>query len=70
MTCCAADFKALAATAGLKAGDGDAAIGDLVDRLAGALEVIALPPLVATDTPAGAAVAQMKQIVSERIAAL
>ena len=65
-----ADFKALAATAGVSAGDADAAIDDLVGRLSGALQVIALPPLVATDSPAGAAAAQMKQIVSERIAAL
>jgi serine/threonine-protein kinase HipA len=64
-----ADFKALAATAGLKAADADAAIDDLAGRLAGALDVIT-PPLVAADSPAGEAAAQMKQIVSERIAAL
>jgi serine/threonine-protein kinase HipA len=65
-----ADFKALAATAGLRTGNADAAIDDLVSRLAGAIEVTAPPPLVATDSPAGEAAAQMKQIVSERIAAL
>lgn len=65
-----ADFKVLAATAGLKAADAESAIDDLATRLAGALDVIALPPLVAANSPAMAAAAQMKQIVSERIAAL
>ena len=64
------DFKALAVTAGLRAADADAAIDDLTTRLAGALEVTALPPLVAAHSPAGKAAAQMKQIVSDRIASL
>jgi serine/threonine-protein kinase HipA len=62
------DFKALATTAGLKAGDAHAAIDDLVGRFTGALDVIALLPLV--DSPGGEAAAQVRQIVSERIAAL
>ncbi|HEY5082231.1 MAG TPA: HipA domain-containing protein [Bauldia sp.] len=65
-----ADFKTLATTAGLSAAAADAAVNDLAGRLTEALDGLALPSLVAADSPARHAAAQMKESVIDRIAAL
>ena len=41
-----ADFQALATTAGLRAGDAEAAVDEVVQRLRGALDVIAVPKAI------------------------
>jgi serine/threonine-protein kinase HipA len=62
-----ADFRAMASTAGLSATAADAAIDDLVGRLAGALPTVALPQGL-TYTPEGQAVfARMIGICRERL---
>ena len=42
-----ADFQALATTAGLRAGDAEAALGDVLERLRGAVDGIAVPKDIA-----------------------
>lgn len=61
-----ADFKALAATAGIRAADADDAIDATTAGLAGALDTLPLPPLVAA-SPAADAAAEMRNLVRERI---
>jgi serine/threonine-protein kinase HipA len=63
-----ADFKALAATAGLRAGEADAALDDLVGRLAAAVQTLTPPP-VAVSSAAAEALAQMRGLIGERIEA-
>ena len=41
-----ADFQALATTAGLRAGDAEGGVDELVQRLRGALDVIAVPKAI------------------------
>jgi serine/threonine-protein kinase HipA len=41
-----ADFQALATTAGLRAGDAEGAVDEVVQRLRGALDVIAVPDAI------------------------
>src|SRR5215471_8574535 len=43
---CRADFQALATTAGLRAGDAEGAVDEVVQRLRGALDVIAVPKAI------------------------
>lgn len=62
-----ADFKAFAATAGIRSADADAAIDGLAAALAGAAGTLTLPALVA-NSPAAEAVAEMRRLVKERIA--
>jgi len=62
-----ADFKSLAATAGLRATDADAAISDLMERLAAAVEDVTPPPLITADSPAAEAMAQMRGLIRQRI---
>lgn len=64
-----ADFKALAATAGLRAADADQAIDAMAAALDEALDDLPPPPLVA-NTPAADAVAEMQRLTRERIDSL
>ena len=61
------DFKALAATAGLRASDADAARDELVSALARALDDLGPVPLVEPGSPAAEAAAAMRALVKERI---
>jgi serine/threonine-protein kinase HipA len=65
-----ADFKALAATAGLRALDADAAIDELVSALARALDGLGPVPLVEPDSPAADAAAAVRALVKERLESL
>lgn len=65
-----ADFKAFAATAGIKASAADDVIDQMVRSLTSAMDAITLPPSVAKFPAAINTTAEMKQIVKERIDAL
>ncbi|MCO4053679.1 MAG: HipA domain-containing protein [Bosea sp.] len=65
-----ADFKALAATAGLRAADADAAIDELASALARALGGLGPVPLVEPASPAADAAAAMRALVKERLESL
>lgn len=65
-----ADFKALAATAGLRAAQADAAIDELVSALEHALEGLLPVPLVEPASPAANATAAMRALVKERLGSL
>ncbi|HUP34139.1 MAG TPA: HipA domain-containing protein [Candidatus Limnocylindria bacterium] len=62
-----ADFRALASTAGLKAGDADAAIEHMSQRMKEATGRIWLPELLGSGTEAGTMVARMLEMVRTRI---
>ncbi len=62
-----ADFRALAANAGLKVAAADAAVDGLLHDMAAAVERIALPEKIARTVDAGKAVADMLQICRNRI---
>ncbi|WP_291359022.1 type II toxin-antitoxin system HipA family toxin [Devosia sp.] len=62
-----ADFKSLAATAGLRAVDAGAAIDDLMERLATAVEDVTPPPLITAGSPAAEAMALMRGLIRQRI---
>jgi serine/threonine-protein kinase HipA len=61
-----ADFRALAATAGIKAAAADQAIDDVASALAASLETLTLPPFIAGSPAAETAVA-MRALARERI---
>ncbi len=61
-----ADFRALAATAGIKAADADRAIDSVAAALSTALDTLVLPPLAAA-SPAAEATADMRRLARERI---
>jgi serine/threonine-protein kinase HipA len=61
-----ADFRALAATVGMKAADADAAIGDLIQKMKQAAGRIALPDLPENGSEATAIVEKMIEIVRTR----
>jgi serine/threonine-protein kinase HipA len=63
-----ADFRALAATAGLRAADADAAIDDMVKSLGDAVETIALPKAVEFTEEATKIVAEVLDICRARTA--
>jgi serine/threonine-protein kinase HipA len=65
-----ADFKALAATAGIRAGDADGAIDELVQRLVGAVERIALPTTIDITAEAEKMVEDVLEICRARLVAL
>jgi serine/threonine-protein kinase HipA len=65
-----ADFRALASTAGVRAGDADAAIDEMVQRMKDAAGRIALPDLGDSAPEAAAMVAKMIEIVRTRMEAL
>ena len=62
-----ADFRALAATAGLRAADADAAIDDILQRLGGGVDRIALPKTIEHTAEAGKIVKEMLDICRKRI---
>jgi serine/threonine-protein kinase HipA len=62
-----ADFRTLATTAGLKATDADAAIGDMIQKMKQAAGRIALPDLPAHGPEAAAMAARMIAVVRTRI---
>lgn len=61
------DFKALAATAGIRAVEADTAIDELTAALTAAVADIKLPDIVAGDSPAADAAAQMRTLIRERL---
>lgn len=65
-----ADFKALAATAGLRAADADAAIDDLLQRLSDAVDHVALPKAVEVRAEARKMVEELLEICRVRIRTL
>lgn len=64
------DFMALARTIGLPQGDADRAIGELVNRVIGAAEIVRLPGFALEPEAAAAVQGQVLTIASERCAAL
>jgi len=62
-----ADFRAVAATAGLKAADADAAIDEIVSGLAGGLKALALPDIATADPLIADAAERMRHLVKERL---
>jgi len=65
-----ADFRTLASTAGLKAADTDAAIGDMIQRMKEAAGRISLPELPGSGPEDRAITAKMLEIVRTRIESL
>jgi len=65
-----ADFRALAATAGLRATDADAAIDDLMKRLSGAVDRITLPDTIDLTDDARKMIEEVLNICRTRIKAL
>ncbi|MDB5825520.1 MAG: HipA-like [Herminiimonas sp.] len=61
------DFRALASTAGMRAGDVDAAIDDMVDRMKMATKEIALPTLPNYGSDGEALAARMLEICRKRV---
>ncbi len=61
-----ADFKALAATAGIKASDADQVIDSVASALAASLDTLTLPRFIA-GSPAAEAAATMRALAKERI---
>jgi serine/threonine-protein kinase HipA len=64
-----ADFMAVAALAGMRAGDASAAIDDLLPKLRAALDAIAVPDALALEGGTKEAVARTLQLCRERIEA-
>jgi serine/threonine-protein kinase HipA len=62
-----ADFRVLATTAGLKAGDADAAMDDMLKRMSGAIDGISLPKLIEPAQEARKIVEDMLNICRARI---
>jgi serine/threonine-protein kinase HipA len=62
-----ADFRAVAATTGIKAADADAAIDEMISGLAAGLEVLALPELAPAASPVAEAAERMQRLVKERL---
>jgi serine/threonine-protein kinase HipA len=62
-----ADFRALASTAGIKAGDADAAIDEMLSGLRSGLDQIAVPAVVPADSPGGDAAQKMRTLIAERL---
>lgn len=63
-----ADFVAVAALAGLRAGDANAAIDELTGRLAAAIDGIAIPPACARGAASQAVVGKTLDLCRERVA--
>ena len=64
-----ADFRAFAATAGLKAGDTDAAMDKLLEQLGRAVGKVGLPPLAGYASDSERMAEQMSEIIRARLAA-
>ncbi|WP_265519117.1 type II toxin-antitoxin system HipA family toxin [Nitratireductor luteus] len=62
-----ADFRAVAATTGIKAADADAAIDDVVSRLDAGLEALALPDIAPAGSPIAESAERMRNLVRERL---
>jgi serine/threonine-protein kinase HipA len=62
-----ADFRAFAATAGIKASDRDAGIDGLLAGLRGALDKIQVLAAVSADSPATGAAGKMRELIAERL---
>jgi serine/threonine-protein kinase HipA len=62
-----ADFRALAATAGLRGADADAAIDDMLQRMGGVIDRITLPKAIEHTAEAGKIVKEMLDICRKRI---
>jgi len=65
-----ADFRALAATAGLRASNADAAIDDMLRRMGGVIDRITLPKAVEPTPEGGKIVKEMLDICRRRIESL
>jgi serine/threonine-protein kinase HipA len=65
-----ADFRALATTAGLRAGDVDAAIDDMVRRLDRAVDQVALPESIEVDADARKMVEEALELCRARVRGL
>lgn len=65
-----ADFKALAATAGIRAGDADRAIDAVAQAVGAAAADLTVPPLIAPGSPAAEAATAIRHLVAERVASL
>jgi serine/threonine-protein kinase HipA len=63
-----ADFVAVATLAGLRAGDANAAMDDLLGRLTGAIDGITIPPTCIRDAASGAVVGKTLDLCRERVA--
>lgn len=63
-----ADFVGLATRSGLRAGDAEAAIDDLLQRLSPALDALAIPPALQLGPEARATVARTTEICRKRVA--
>jgi serine/threonine-protein kinase HipA len=62
-----ADFVALATLAGLRAGDANAAIDDMLARLAAAIDGIAVPPACARDAGSRAVIGKTLELCRGRV---
>lgn len=65
-----ADFKALAATAGIRAGNADRAIDAVAQAVDAAAANLTVPPLIAPGSPAAEAAVTIRHLVAERVASL
>ncbi|WP_192248665.1 type II toxin-antitoxin system HipA family toxin [Mesorhizobium silamurunense] len=65
-----ADFKALAATVGIKASDADRAIDAIAQSVGAAAAELTVPPLIARGSPAAEAAATIRRLVAERLESL
>jgi serine/threonine-protein kinase HipA len=63
-----ADFVAVATLAGLRAGDANAAMDDLLGRLTGAIDGTTIPPACIRDAASGAVVGKTLDLCRERVA--
>lgn len=62
-----ADFRALAATMGIRAMDAETVISDMASRLRAGLEVLALPDIVPRGSPVAKAAERMRILLAERL---
>ena len=62
-----ADFRAVAATIGIRAADADTAIDNVVSGLAAGLESLALPDIASEASPVAQAAERMRNLVSKRL---
>lgn len=62
-----ADFKAFASTAGLRAGDADAVMDELVAALSGGLDQLELPSALSDGSHGAEMAERMREIVQERV---
>ncbi|TGQ66020.1 MAG: HipA domain-containing protein [Mesorhizobium sp.] len=61
------DFKTLAATAGIRAGEADRTISAVVEAVGAGAADLTVPPLIANDGSAAEAAAAIRRLVAERV---